>query len=229
MLCSANASRLWTQHPQEPERMSQNLLRTMFSHFSCFSLRSLKWGMIKSSTVTATRALMLDDTVLKKTKKNATLDKSRLSHRSVCICFCPLLYQLLLHRPLHCILSATKKQFSSSYAQASPQGAAVGSSHKQARDSRVGRQHIHDKVGQQLVHIDKRFRLASPGRSTHSGGWETAGSVYLIRTVHIPVWKRIAVLVNGVHGEARKHGQAHRDPQANHVHIQRPETWKTQA
>lgn len=136
-----------------------------------------------------------------------------------------------LRRPLNCILSATKEkqQFSSSYAVASPQGAAVGGRHKQARDSRVDRQHIHDEVGQQLVHTDKHFRLARPGRSTHSGGLETAGSVYLIRTVHIPVWKRIAVLINGEHGEARKHGQAHSDPQADHVHIQRPEAWKTEA
>lgn len=41
--------------------------------------------------------------------------------------------------------------------QAPPQGAAVGSSHKQAGDSRVHRQHIHHKVGQQLVHKDKHF------------------------------------------------------------------------
>lgn len=76
-----------------------------------------------------------------------------------------------LRRPLNCILSATKEkqQFPSSYAVASPQGAAVGGRHKQARDSRVDRQYIHDEVGQQLVHTDKRFRLARPGRSTHSG------------------------------------------------------------
>lgn len=41
--------------------------------------------------------------------------------------------------------------------QAPPQGAAVGSSHKQAGDSRVRRQYIHHKVGQQLVQKDKHF------------------------------------------------------------------------
>lgn len=56
--------------------MSQNLLRPMLSHFSCFSLRPLKWGMIKSSTVTATRALMLDDTVLEKKTAKRMQDKS---------------------------------------------------------------------------------------------------------------------------------------------------------
>lgn len=63
------------------------------------------------------------------------------------------------HRPFS---SKTRKKqkatcFSVCPCWASPQGAAVGSSHKQAGDSRVRRQHIHHKIGQQLVHRDKYF------------------------------------------------------------------------
>lgn len=68
---------------------------------------------------------------------------------------------------------------------------------------------------------------ASSG-ATRSGGRETAAGVYLIRIFHIPVGKRIAVLINGEHGEAGKHGQAHSDPQADHVHVERPEARKTE-
>lgn len=37
----------------------------MFIQVTCFGVRVLHTGIIKSSTVTATRALMLEDTVLK--------------------------------------------------------------------------------------------------------------------------------------------------------------------
>lgn len=46
--------------------------------------------------------------------------------------------------------------------------------------------------------------------------------IYLVRGSDITIGKWVTILVNGVHGEARKHSQAHCDPQANHVHIQRP-------
>ena len=39
-------------------------LRPMLIHNTCFSVRSFHTGFTKSSTVTATRALMLEDTVL---------------------------------------------------------------------------------------------------------------------------------------------------------------------
>lgn len=48
---------------------------------------------------------------------------------------------------------------------------------------------------------------------------------YLVRCSYITIWKWVTVLVNGVHGEAGKHSQAHSYPQSHHVHVQRPEGW----
>lgn len=88
--------------PKNQNECRKNLLRPMFSHFCFFSLRSLKWGTIKSSIVTATRALMLDDTVLEKKEKECNSRKEWLTcepicalNKSVCVCYCPLLYQLV--------------------------------------------------------------------------------------------------------------------------------------
>lgn len=50
--------------------------------------------------------------------------------------------------------------------------------------------------------------------------------MYLVRGADVIICKWVTVLVDGEHGETRKHGQTHSYPQANHVHVQRPKQHK---
>lgn len=116
--------------------------------------------------------------------------------------------------------------------QASPQGSTVCSCNKQARDPRIDGQDIHHEVRQQLVHKYLPFLLVSVINYyvTNYTDWckwrRNCSWSYLVGHAYVVVGKWVTVFVNGVHGEARKHSQAHSHPQTDHVDVQRPERWE---